>query len=113
MAFEAARIAIEHMTPVILLSDAFIGNGSSAWRIPEADEYPEIKPRFVPEALREQWSPYKRDDETLARYWAVPALPVWLTVSADLRKTPRQEPYRPIRSTTRKWCFCAARKWHA
>ena len=75
MAFEAARIAIEHMTPVILLSDAFIGNGSSAWRIPEADEYPEIKPRFVPEALREQWSPYKRDDETLARYWAVPGTP--------------------------------------
>ena len=72
MAFEAARIAIEHMTPVILLSDAFIGNGSSAWRIPEADEYPEIKPRFVPEELRGQWSPYMRDENTLARYWAVP-----------------------------------------
>lgn len=75
MAFEAARIAIEHMTPVILLSDAFIGNGSSAWRIPEVDEYPEIKPRFVPEALRESWTPYKRDDETLARYWAIPGTP--------------------------------------
>ncbi|MDE6199040.1 MAG: 2-oxoacid:acceptor oxidoreductase subunit alpha [Muribaculaceae bacterium] len=75
MAFEAARIAIEHMTPVILLSDAFIGNGSSAWRIPEADEYPEIKPRFVPEEMRPQWSPYQRDNETLARYWAVPGTP--------------------------------------
>lgn len=72
MAFEAARIAIEHMTPVILLSDAFIGNGSSAWRIPDADEYPEIKPRFVPEELRENWTPYQRDDEKLARYWAIP-----------------------------------------
>ena len=43
MAFQACRIAIEHMTPVILLTDAFIGNGSSAWRVPEKDDYPEIK----------------------------------------------------------------------
>ncbi len=72
MAFEAARIAIEHMTPVILLTDAFIGNGSSAWRVPEASEYPEIHPRFVPESLREGWKPYKRDEKSLARYWALP-----------------------------------------
>lgn len=72
MAFEASRIAIEHMTPVILLSDAFIGNGSSAWRVPDADEYPEIHPRFVPEEMRETWKPYQRDAETLARYWAIP-----------------------------------------
>jgi 2-oxoglutarate ferredoxin oxidoreductase subunit alpha len=72
MAFEAARIAIEHMTPVILLSDAFIGNGSSAWRVPDDDEYPEIHPRFVPEELRESWRPYLRDADTLARYWAIP-----------------------------------------
>ena len=72
MAFEAARIAIEHMTPVILLTDAFIGNGSSAWRVPEADEYPEIHPRFVPESLREGWKPYKRDEKSLVRYWALP-----------------------------------------
>ena len=52
-AFEACRIALEHMTPVILLSDAFIGNGSSAWRIPEYDEYPEIKCNFVPEDKKE------------------------------------------------------------
>lgn len=72
MAFEASRIAIEHMTPVILLSDAFIGNGSSAWRIPEAGEYPEIKVPRVPEELRENWKPYVRNQETLARYWAIP-----------------------------------------
>ena len=71
MAFEACRIAIEHMTPVILLSDAFIGNGSSAWRIPDDDEYPEIRPNFVPENLRNsEWKPYMRDDETLAPDWA-------------------------------------------
>ncbi len=110
MAFEAARIAIEHMTPVILLSDAFIGNGSSAWRVPEADEYPEIKPRFVPEDLRQQWSPYKRDEETLA-IGLSPAPPASHTASAVSRKTPRRVPSPPTPLTTRKWCFCAARKW--
>ncbi len=75
MAFEACRIAIEHMTPVILLTDAFIANGSSAWRVPEADEYPEIHPHFVPEALRESWRPYMRDEENLVRYWAIPGTP--------------------------------------
>ena len=72
MAFEASRIALEHMTPVILLSDAFIGNGSSAWRIPEYDEYPEIKCPFVPEDKKDGWKPYLRNPESLVRYWAIP-----------------------------------------
>lgn len=74
MAFEACRIAVQHMTPVILLSDAFIGNGSSAWRVPDDDEYPEICPNYVPEDLCKsgQWKPYMRDAETLVRYWAKP-----------------------------------------
>lgn len=76
MAFEAARIAIEHMTPVILLTDAFIANGSSAWRIPEDDEYPTIKPRIItPENAGENWRPYSRDAETLVRSWAHPGTP--------------------------------------
>ncbi len=74
-AFEASRIAIEHMTPVIMLTDAFIGNGSSAWRIPEADEYPEIKPKRVPDELRDTWQPCMRDPRDMARYWAVPGTP--------------------------------------
>lgn len=73
MAFEAARIAIEHMTPVILLSDAFIGNGSSAWRIPDTDEYPEIRPNYLPENMMDgSWKPYKRNEDTKVRYWAIP-----------------------------------------
>ncbi len=74
MAFEAARIAIEHMTPVILLSDAFIGNGSSAWRIPEPDEYPAINPPYVPadKAAEGSWHPYDRRDDNKVRYWAIP-----------------------------------------
>ena len=76
MAFQAARLAIEHMTPVILLTDAFIANGSSAWRIPEADEYPEIKaPEISQEILEKGWKPYDRDAETLVRYWAAPGTP--------------------------------------
>ena len=72
MAFEACRIAVEHMTPVILLSDAFIGNGSSAWRVPEADEYPEIKTPDIPaEKLADHsWHAYDRRDN-LGRYWPV------------------------------------------
>ncbi|MDE6489462.1 MAG: 2-oxoacid:acceptor oxidoreductase subunit alpha, partial [Paramuribaculum sp.] len=73
MAFEAARIAIEHMTPVILLTDAFIGNGSSAWRIPEADEYPAIIPPYVrDEQLAAGWQPYDRDENNKVRSWAIP-----------------------------------------
>ena len=75
MAFQASRIAIEHMTPVILLTDAFIANGSSAWRVPEESDYPEIKPRFVtPEMLENGWKPFMRDEESLARYWAIPGM---------------------------------------
>ena len=72
MAFEACRIAVEHMTPVILLSDTFIGNGSSAWRVPEADEYPEIKTPDVPaeKLVDHTWHPYDRRDN-LGRYWPV------------------------------------------
>ena len=74
MAFEAARIAIEHMTPVILLTDAFIANGSSAWRVPEVGDYPEIRPNFVPEDKEETWHAYSRNDE-LVRYWSFPGVP--------------------------------------
>lgn len=75
MAFEAARIAMEHMTPVILLSDAFIANGSAAWRIPEDNEFPEIHPPLLQEEnIPEGWHPYMRRAEDQVRYWAVPGL---------------------------------------
>lgn len=73
MAFMASKIALEHMTPVILLTDAFIANGSSAWRIPEMEEYPEIHPQYVyDELLKDNWKPYKRNPENNVRYWAIP-----------------------------------------
>ena len=74
MAFMASKIALEHMTPVILLTDAFIGNGSSAWRIPEMSEYPEIKVPYVSEEMKEGWKPYKRNMESMVRYKAIPGM---------------------------------------
>jgi 2-oxoglutarate ferredoxin oxidoreductase subunit alpha len=73
-AFESARIALEHMTPVILLTDGFIANGSEPWRIPEMSELPVIKP---PIAVKEDgpFLPYKRDLQRLARSWAIPGTP--------------------------------------
>ena len=76
MAFEACRLAMEHMTPVILLTDAFIANGSSAWRVPEADELPEIHAPLLKEgAIDPAWQPYTRRDDNLVRYWAIPGTP--------------------------------------
>lgn len=72
-AFWAGKLAVEHMTPVILLTDAFIANGSSAWRLPELDKYPEIKPNYITNYHEDKpWKPYRRDPESLARYWAIP-----------------------------------------
>ncbi len=72
MAFNAAKIAVEHMTPVILLTDAFIANGSSAWRVPEAEDYPVITPRLATSEMAEKgWKPYMRTED-YSRFWAIP-----------------------------------------
>lgn len=75
MAYWASKIALEHMTPVILLTDAFIANGSSAWRIPELEKFPAIKPNYVKSYKAEaDWKPYRRNKETHVRYWAIPGM---------------------------------------
>jgi 2-oxoglutarate ferredoxin oxidoreductase subunit alpha len=77
-AIEAVRIGVTYRTPVILLSDGYLANGSEPWRIPKVAELPEIKVEFATEPNHETESgervfwPYKRDPETLARPWAVP-----------------------------------------
>jgi 2-oxoglutarate/2-oxoacid ferredoxin oxidoreductase subunit alpha len=70
-AYEAARLALEHMTPVILLTDGYIANGSAPWKIKTVAEMPAIKNNKVTK-VRENWHPYDRDETTLARNWAVP-----------------------------------------
>ena len=77
-ALEAARIAVTYRTPVLLLSDGYLANGSEPWRLPEVDTLPVIEPAFAtgPNAMAEDGSavfrPYLRDEETLARPWAIP-----------------------------------------
>jgi 2-oxoglutarate ferredoxin oxidoreductase subunit alpha len=70
-AYEASRLALEHMTPVILLTDGYIANGSAPWKIKTVAEMPEIKTNRVKE-VKENWHPYDRDEKTLARNWAIP-----------------------------------------
>ena len=71
-AYMASKIALEHMTPVILLTDGFIANGSAAWKIPSLKDYPAINPPYVTPEMQEGWKPYQRDLETMVRSWAIP-----------------------------------------
>lgn len=73
-AYEAARLALEHMTPVILLTDGYIANGSAPWKIKTVAEMPAIKNNKITE-VKENWHSYDRDANTLARNWAVPGTP--------------------------------------
>jgi 2-oxoglutarate ferredoxin oxidoreductase subunit alpha len=78
-ALEATRIAVTYRTPVILLSDGSLANGSEPWRIPNVADLPTIDPRFAtepnaPDGSGQFW-PYLRDDDTLARPWAIPGTP--------------------------------------
>ena len=70
-AYEASKVALEHMTPVVLLTDAYVANGSGAFKLPNLAEYPEINPPYVPQELLGEWTPYMRA-ENGTRYWAVP-----------------------------------------
>lgn len=69
-AYWAAKIALEHVTPVILLTDAYIANGASAWRIPDLAKYPDIKPHDISLYKGDNWATETRDQDTGIRYWA-------------------------------------------
>jgi len=72
-AYEAVRLAVEYMCPVVLLSDGYVANGAEPWRIPDPASLPKIKARFAPPSDGdEKFQPYARDPETLARLWARP-----------------------------------------
>lgn len=71
-AFYAGKYAMEHMMPVILLTEGFIGNGSEPWKVPSMKDYPEINPPIITTPEETPFWPYKRDEQTLARRWAFP-----------------------------------------
>jgi 2-oxoglutarate ferredoxin oxidoreductase subunit alpha len=73
-AIEAARIAVKYRTPVFLLSDAYLANGSEPWLLPNLEDIPEIDPGFA-RSDGGEFLPYRRDEETLARPWAIPGTP--------------------------------------
>ncbi|WP_298288914.1 2-oxoacid:acceptor oxidoreductase subunit alpha [uncultured Lutibacter sp.] len=73
-AYQAAKLALEHMTPVILLTDGYIANGSAPWKVKSVSEMPEIKNNIVKD-VTENWHPYDRNEESLARNWAIPGTP--------------------------------------
>ena len=72
-AYEACRLALENMTPVILLTDTYLANGTALWRIPKLAELPEIHPQTVPEELKDRYNPALRDERGV-RYWAYPGM---------------------------------------
>ena len=74
-AFYAAKIAVEHMTPVILLTDGFLANGTQTWKIPNLADYPEIKAKRVAPEDEATWMPYQRDPETYVRSWVKAGTP--------------------------------------
>ncbi len=84
-AYQACKIALEHMTPVVLLTDAYIANGSGAFRLPEMDKLDSINPPYVPEELKGKWTPYMRA-ENGTRYWAVPGREGFTHILGGLEK---------------------------
>jgi 2-oxoglutarate/2-oxoacid ferredoxin oxidoreductase subunit alpha len=84
--YQACKVAVEHITPVVFLSDAFIANGSAAWKLPNLNDYPAIHPHYVKPEQKNTWTPYMRDPETLARYWAIPGMEGYEHVIGGLEK---------------------------
>ncbi|MBR5655082.1 MAG: 2-oxoacid:acceptor oxidoreductase subunit alpha [Prevotella sp.] len=88
-AFMAAKIALEHLTPVILLTDAFIANGSAAWKLPDINELPEIHPHYASDDQKYRYTPYQRDPESHVRYWAIPGQEGFQHILGGLEKDGR------------------------
>ena len=84
-AYQACKIALEHMTPVVLLTDAYIANGSGAFRLPDIRQLAAIEPPYVPEELKGKWTPYMRAANG-TRYWAVPGREGFTHILGGLEK---------------------------
>ena len=88
------------MTPVVLLTDAYIANGSAAWRLPDLNTYPSICPPYVKLEMADSWTPFQRDPQTGVRYWATPVPRALCTVSEDWKRVTKPEPFLRNRKTT-------------
>ena len=84
--YAAAKMALEHLTPVVLLTDAYVANGSAAWKLPDINKLPDIRPHYATEEQKGYYTPYKRDPETGARYWAIPGTEGFTHILGGLEK---------------------------
>lgn len=84
-AYEAAKMALENMTPVVLLTDAYVANGSGALKLPNLNDYPAINPPYVTEDMKGTWAPYQRNEKGV-RYWAVPGTEGFTHILGGLEK---------------------------
>jgi 2-oxoglutarate ferredoxin oxidoreductase subunit alpha len=85
-AYMASKIALEHLTPVMLLTDGFVANGSGAWKLPDLNDYPDITPQYVTPEMKDNYSPYQRNPETDVRYWAIPGTEGYTHILGGLEK---------------------------
>ena len=86
-AYDAAKMALEHLTPVVLLTDAFVANGSGAFKLPASmDELPAIHPHYATPEMKGNYTPYFRDEETKVRYWAIPGQEGYTHILGGLEK---------------------------
>jgi len=85
-AYQAAKIALEHLTPVILLTDAFVANGSAAWRLPVMQQLADIRPHYATPEMKDRYTPYFRDEESRVRYWAIPGQEGYTHILGGLEK---------------------------
>ena len=85
-AYMASKIALEHMTPVVLLTDGYVANGSGAWKLPKLAEYPAINPPYAPAEMKDNYTPYQRNPETGVRYWAIPGQEGYMHILGGLEK---------------------------
>ena len=85
-AYMASKIALEHMTPVVLLTDAFVANGSASWKLPKLADYPAIVPPYVRPDMQGSWTPYQRNEKTGSRYWAIPGTEGFTHILGGLEK---------------------------
>lgn len=88
-AYNACKMALEHMTPVVLLTDAFVANGSGAFRLPDLASYPDIRPPFVTPDMADNYTPYMRNPENQVRYWAIPGQKGYTHILGGLEKDGR------------------------
>ncbi len=85
-AYMACKIALEHLTPVVLLTDGYVANGSGAWKLPKLAEYPAINPPYATPDMKGNYTPYRRNPETGVRYWAIPGTEGYTHILGGLEK---------------------------